>query len=125
IPAIESQCFVSCVNDYIPTLTLRPIYRDIVRVAECFLNPDSPNCEEIVVTGIMVDSIYGSVYGCEEGNCMSKVYDTYVAGLQGPGSDERFAAPGNEDPADPNTEPFFVQTACAVRLNESRIEEVP
>jgi hypothetical protein len=124
----KSEAFVSCVAETTPVDFIVSALIKLDQWAECTIGEDADpeKCEETELFGIEVDAIFGSQYKCSSGNCAGKYFDLMRQGSAIPGTASSLA-PSDVEPEvnKPQVEPFYVTTACKVRVDKKDVYDIP
>lgn len=125
VPEIEANRYVGCLNKRSLSDAIKSVTVSAQNAAECTANPESPNCQATTIFGVKVDALNGSSYDCKDGQCGIKLSDTIRNINDVPGDDGHKIEGLPESSSEPRATPFYVKTACQIRVNYRKVIDIP
>ncbi len=122
---IEAQSYTSCYDRPSFASTINGIISNWSHFWNCTIRRDKDACQVNYVYGLYIDSVFGSSYGCEAGQCASEFSDAMTNSLEVPKPKSQLGGVCRnvKGQAAPCTEPYFVRTkGCQVSINNRQYD---
>ncbi|GAB4159961.1 MAG: hypothetical protein Fur003_3630 [Candidatus Dojkabacteria bacterium] len=92
------------------------LFTSIAKAAKCKANPGSSDCQVSFITGIKIDSPYGSPYQAAEGQASTIRYDYFRSMNKAPKSPDVLVPGISSSNSNPTAVGKYVKTACKVLI---------
>ncbi len=122
---IEAKSYTSCYDRPSFASAISGLISNWSHFWNCTIMHKEEACQVNYVYGLYIDSVFGSAYGCEAGQCASEFSDVMTNSLEAPKPKNKLGGVCRnvKGQAAPCTEPYFVRTkGCQVMINNRQYD---